>query len=52
MNQDKYILEALDIVSNWLDVPDDRLADAIDAQSKLMAGISQEDFSKDRPDIH
>jgi hypothetical protein len=51
MTQENYILEALDIVSNWIEVPDDRLSDAIDAQSKFMAGICQEDFD-DRSDIH
>ena len=52
MTQENYILEALDIVSNWIDVPCDRLADAIDAQSKLMAGVCQEDSWEDQPDIH
>ena len=52
MTQENYILEALDIVSNWIDVPEDRLADVIDAQSKFMAGICQEDCSDDRSDIH
>lgn len=50
MNQENYILDALDIVSNWIDLPDDRLAEAIDAQSKLMAGVSPD--WEDRPDIH
>ena len=52
MNIESHIIEALEIVSNWIDIPDDRLADAIDAQSKLMAGICQEDSWEDLPDIH
>ena len=32
-----YILDALDIVSGW-DLPDEDLADAVNAQSRLMAG--------------
>ena len=47
MNQENYILEALDIVSNWIDIPDDRLSEAIDAQSKLMSGIDQDEAWED-----
>ena len=32
-----YILDALDIVSGW-DLPDEDLADAVNAQARLMAG--------------
>ena len=35
---DDYILDALDTVSAW-DIPEDELADAINAQARLMAGI-------------
>jgi len=46
MNQENYILEALEIVSAW-DLPDEDLADAVNAQAKLMAGVDPwEDLSE------
>jgi hypothetical protein len=37
-----YILDALEMVSAW-DLPDEDLADAVNAQARLMAGISPEE---------
>jgi len=46
MNQENYILEALEIVMAW-DLPDEDLADAVTAQAKLMAGFDPwEDLSE------
>jgi hypothetical protein len=38
-----YILDALELVSAW-DIPEEDLADAVNAQAKLMAGIDPEDY--------
>ena len=38
-----YILDALDLVSAW-NLPDDELADAVNDQARLMAGIHLDDF--------
>mgnify|MGYP001820663498 CR=1 FL=1 len=46
-----YIPEALDMVSTW-DVPDEQLADAINAQAKLMSGITPEDSWEDILETH
>ena len=51
MNHENYILDALEIVSAW-DLPDEDLADAINDQARLMAGIDPDDLVEDRPDVH
>ena len=38
-----YILDALEMVSAW-NIPDGDLADAVNAQARLMAGINPDDF--------
>ena len=38
-----YILDALEMVCAW-NLPDDELADAVNAQARLMAGIHPDDF--------
>ena len=38
-----YILDALEMVSTW-DVPEEDLADAVNAQARLMAGIHPDEF--------
>ena len=38
-----YILDALELVSAW-NLPDDELADAVNAQARLMAGIHPDEF--------
>jgi len=38
-----YIFDALEIVSAW-DIPDEDLADAVNAQARLMAGIQPDDL--------
>ena len=43
MHTDDYITEALELVSAR-DVPDGELADAVNAQARLMAGINPDDF--------
>ena len=44
------LIEALDLVSAW-DLPEEDLADAVNAQARLMAGILPEEFVAQR-DIH
>ena len=38
MNQELSILDALEIVTAW-DLPDEDLADAVNSQARLMAGV-------------
>ena len=38
-----YILDALEMVSAW-DLPDDELADAVNDQARLMAGIQPDEL--------
>jgi hypothetical protein len=38
-----YILDALELVSAW-NLPDDELADAVNDQARLMAGIHPDEF--------
>ena len=42
MNFENQILDALMIISAW-DLPDEDLADAVNDQARLMAGIDPED---------
>lgn len=42
MNYQDYLLDALERVSSW-DIPDEAFADAVNDQTKLMAGINPED---------
>jgi hypothetical protein len=50
MHPEDYIVEALDTVSAW-DLPDEDLADAVNAQARLMAGIHPDDLWLDHPDV-
>jgi len=43
MNYENLILDALMIVSAW-DLPDEELADAVNDQARLMAGINPEEI--------
>ena len=43
MHTDDYITEALELVSAW-DIPDEDLADAVNAQARLMAGINPDEL--------
>ena len=43
MHTEDYILDALEIVSTW-DVPEEDLADAVNDQAKLMAGIHSDEI--------
>ena len=45
-----YILDALEMVSAW-DLPEEDLADAVNAQARLMAGIHPDDYREERPDV-
>ena len=38
-----YIVKALELVSAW-DIPEEDLADAVNAQARLMAGIHPDEF--------
>ena len=38
-----YILDALELVSAW-NLPDDELADAVNDQARLMAGVHSDEF--------
>ena len=50
MHTEDYILDALDLVSAW-NLPDDELADAVNAQARLMAGVHPDDYWEERPDV-
>jgi hypothetical protein len=45
MDLENYIPEALDLVLAW-DLPEDALADAVNEQAKLMAGLYPDDRSE------
>jgi len=49
MTQENYILDALEIVSAW-DIPDEDLADAVNAQVRLMAGVNPDELWRCCPD--
>ena len=51
MNQDNYIIEALEIVTAW-DLPDEGLAAAIADQAMLLAGVNPEDIAEFQTDCH
>ena len=51
MNQENYIIEALEIVSTW-DLPDEDLADAIADQARLLAGVNQDDIAEIHTDCN
>ena len=51
MNQDNYIIEALEIVTAW-DLPDEGLAAAIADQAMLLAGVNQDELWEDNSKIH
>ena len=42
MHQQNHYLDALEIVSAW-DLPDEELADAVNAQARLMAGNNHDE---------
>ena len=50
MHTEGYILDALEMVSTW-DVPDEDLADAVNAQARLMAGIPPDELWEVHADI-
>jgi len=43
MNIENLILDALEIVSAW-DLPEEELADAVNDQAMLMAGVNPDDI--------
>ncbi len=43
MNQQDYILDAVELVSSW-DVPDEDFARTVNDQAKLMSGIPPEEI--------
>ena len=43
MNIENYILEAIEMVSAW-GLPDEDLADAVNDQARLMAGVNPDDL--------
>ena len=51
MNQQDYILDALEIVSAW-DLPENQLADAVNDQARLMAGINPDKLMERLSDTH
>ena len=51
MNQENYIIEALEIVSAW-DLPDEDLSDAIADRAMLLAGVNPEDIAEIHTDCH
>ena len=48
MHIDDYITEAIETVSAW-DIPDEELAEAVNAQARLMAGVPPDE---PWPDTH
>ena len=42
MHIEDYIPEAIEMVSGW-DIPDEELAEAVNAQARLIAGIPPDD---------
>ena len=51
MNQENYIIEALETVSTW-DLPDEDLSAAIADQAMLLAGVNSEDITEFQTDCH
>jgi len=51
MNQENYIMDALEIVSSW-DLPDEDFAQAVNDQARLMAGITPDDLWEVHSEIH
>ena len=51
MNQENYIMEALEIVGAW-DLPDEDFAQAVNDQARLMAGINPDELWEDHSEIH
>ena len=51
MNQENYIMDALEIVSAW-DLPDEDFAQAVNNQARLMAGINPDELREVHSEIH
>ncbi|MFC1772602.1 hypothetical protein ACFL3A_04520 [Pseudomonadota bacterium] len=51
MNIENYILDAVETVSAW-DLPDEDLADAINAQARLLAGFNPDEPWENQSEIH
>ena len=51
MNIENYILDAIELVSAW-DLPDEDLADAVNDQAMLMAGVNPDELPERHPDTH
>ena len=51
MNLENYILDAIEIVGAW-DLPEEELADAINDQARLMAGVNPDELPERHPDTH
>ncbi|MHC4799672.1 MAG: hypothetical protein ACYTF1_23810 [Planctomycetota bacterium] len=51
MNQQDYILDAVEIVSAW-DLPEEELADAINDQARLMAGLDPDEHWEQPSENH
>ena len=49
MDIENYILEAIEMVSAW-GLPEEDLADAVNQQARLMAGVSIDDFREHHSD--
>jgi len=50
MNYENYILDAVEIVGAW-DIPEEDLADAINEQARLMAGVDHDEYLESLIDI-
>ena len=50
MHTEDHILDALDMVSAR-DIPDENLADAVNAQARLMAGVHPDELWEGHADI-
>jgi hypothetical protein len=51
MSIENYILDALEIVSSWEDLPEEDFAQAVNEQARLMAGDNHDEFLESLIDI-
>ena len=49
---ENYILDALEIVSAWQDIPDEDFAQVVNDQARLMAGVNIDDIREHHSETH
>ena len=50
MHYEKYLMEALELVSSW-NIPDEDFAQVVNDQAKLMAGVDHDEYLESLIDI-